>query len=42
MIIFLGIVYWAFVSRRRDSFDDAARMPLEDDKIDSHKENHHA
>ncbi len=34
MILFLGIVIWAYSSRRKKQFDAAARMPLEDD--DSH------
>ncbi len=25
---FAGIVWWAYVARRRDSFDDAARAPF--------------
>ena len=31
MITFLGIVAWAFSSKRKESFDEAARLPLEDD-----------
>ena len=31
MILFLGIVVWAYSSRRKKQFDAAARMPLEDD-----------
>ena len=31
MLTFIGIVLWAWSSRRRSSFDAAARMPLEDD-----------
>ncbi|MBI3569619.1 MAG: cbb3-type cytochrome c oxidase subunit 3 [Gammaproteobacteria bacterium] len=34
MILFLGIVVWAYSSRRKTQFDAAARMPLEDE--DSH------
>ncbi len=34
MILFLGIVVWAYSSRRKKQFDAAARMPLEDE--DSH------
>jgi cytochrome c oxidase cbb3-type subunit 4 len=29
--VFLGIVAWAWSGRRRQSFDEAAKMPLEDD-----------
>ncbi len=28
--IFIGIVAWAYSSKRRDDFDAAARLPLED------------
>jgi cytochrome c oxidase cbb3-type subunit 4 len=31
MIIFLGIVAWAWSRRRQKSFEKAARLPLEDD-----------
>jgi cytochrome c oxidase cbb3-type subunit 4 len=29
--VFAGIVIWAWSSRRKAKFDEAARMPLEDD-----------
>lgn len=29
--IFIGIVAWAFSGRRKQRFDEAARMPLNDD-----------
>ncbi|MEP6938574.1 MAG: cbb3-type cytochrome c oxidase subunit 3 [Rudaea sp.] len=28
MVMFVGIVLWAYSSRRRADFDDAARLPL--------------
>ena len=31
LILFIGIIIWAFSSRRKQRFDAAARMPLEDD-----------
>lgn len=31
VIIFLGIVVWAWSSKRKARFDAAARMPLEED-----------
>lgn len=35
-VIFVGVVIWAWSSRRKESFDKAARMALDDDKpIDS-------
>ena len=32
VILFIGIVFWAWSSRRKTEFDAAARMPLEDDE----------
>ncbi len=29
--IFVGIIAWAWSGRRKQSFDEAAKMPLEDD-----------
>jgi cytochrome c oxidase cbb3-type subunit 4 len=31
LVIFIGIVVWAFEHRRKASFDEAARLPLADD-----------
>jgi cytochrome c oxidase cbb3-type subunit 4 len=33
MITFLGIVVWAFSSKRKAAFDEAARLPFEDDPL---------
>jgi cytochrome c oxidase cbb3-type subunit 4 len=30
--IFIGIVIWAYSKRRKKDFDEAARLPLEDEK----------
>lgn len=30
-VLFVGIVVWAWSSRRRAAFDAAARVPLDDD-----------
>jgi cytochrome c oxidase cbb3-type subunit 4 len=30
-LAFVGIVWWAYSSRRKQTYDEAARMPLEDD-----------
>lgn len=30
MITFLGIVAWAYSSKRKSSFDEAARLPFDD------------
>ena len=38
MVTFLGIVFWAFSSKRKSRFDEAARLPFEDDpQNDDHK-----
>lgn len=29
--LFVGIVWWAYSGRRKQAFDEAARLPLEDD-----------
>jgi cytochrome c oxidase cbb3-type subunit 4 len=32
LVLFVGMWVWAFSSRRRARFEEAARMPLEDDQ----------
>lgn len=32
LITFLGIVCWAWSAKRKQDFEEAARLPLEDDK----------
>ena len=36
IVLFLGIVGWAYSSRRRDDFADAARLPLTEETRESH------
>lgn len=31
LILFIGIVIWAYSSKRRKDFDEAARLPLDDE-----------
>ena len=31
MVTFLGIVVWAYSSKRKASFDEAARLPFDDE-----------
>ena len=31
MVTFLGIVVWAFSSKRKAAFDEAARLPFDDE-----------
>jgi cytochrome c oxidase cbb3-type subunit 4 len=37
-LTFLGIVAWAWSSRRKADFDAAARLPLEEDDVDPTQE----
>ncbi len=32
MIVFVGIVAWAYSGKRKHRFEEAARIPLEDDE----------
>ncbi len=41
LILFLGIVVWAFSSRRKKDFDEAARLPLEENKDGNEEQNKH-
>jgi cytochrome c oxidase cbb3-type subunit 4 len=40
LVLFVGMWVWAFSSRRRARFDEAARMPLEDDAVRKPLEGH--
>ena len=31
LVVFIGIVFWAYSSKRKQDFDEAARLPLDDD-----------
>jgi cytochrome c oxidase cbb3-type subunit 4 len=31
-VLFLGIVFWAYSSKRKRAFDEAARLPFEEDE----------
>ena len=34
-VLFIAIIFWAWSSKRKDEFERAARLPLDDDKPDS-------
>lgn len=37
LLIFIGIILWAFSKNRRSDFEEAARLPLEDQPpLDQH------
>ena len=38
LVAFIGIVVWAWSPRRKRRFEDAARLPLDDDADDDMKE----
>jgi cytochrome c oxidase cbb3-type subunit 4 len=33
LLLFIGIVAWAWSSKRKKDFDDAARLPLDSDEV---------
>jgi cytochrome c oxidase cbb3-type subunit 4 len=33
MALFIGLVLWAYSRRRQATFDAAARLPLDDDRV---------
>ena len=36
LVIFIGIVLWAWSDRRKESFNEAAQLPLENDELPHH------
>ncbi len=38
IIVFIGIIAWAYSSRRRRDFEEAARIPLEDETPSENKD----
>ncbi|NCF28343.1 MAG: CcoQ/FixQ family Cbb3-type cytochrome c oxidase assembly chaperone [Gammaproteobacteria bacterium] len=35
LVIFIGIVVWAWSGKRKQGFDEAAHIPLADDELES-------
>ena len=35
LVTFIGIVLWAYSSKRKNTFDEAARLPFDDEELDS-------
>ena len=33
LVTFLGIIYWAYSGKRKEDFEEAANLPLEDDIV---------
>jgi len=43
LLIFIGICVWAYSSRRKTEFEEAANLPLdEDDALNEHQSNNNA
>ena len=38
-LVFIGICVWAWSARRKSKFDEAARLPLDDDRPESSSDN---
>jgi cytochrome c oxidase cbb3-type subunit 4 len=38
-LVFIGIVIWAWSSKRKKQFDEAARLPLDDDLLEKKEQN---
>ena len=36
-VMFIGIVVWAWSGRRKSGFDEAARLPLDDESLPPHQ-----
>ena len=36
LVAFVGVCIWAWSSKRKRAFDDAANLPFADDDIDKH------
>lgn len=32
-VAFIGVIWWAWSARRKDDFEEAANLPLEDDDV---------
>lgn len=41
LILFVGIIVWAYSGSRRAAFEEAARIPLTDDEVDVAAETNH-
>ena len=37
LLVFLGIVFWAWSSKRRDDFEEAAQLPLDEEDRDDRR-----
>lgn len=40
MLVFIGIVIWAWSSKRKKDFEEAARLPLEEDSAAERESRH--
>ena len=35
LLVFVGVIVWVYFVRSREHFDEAARLPLEDDDVEA-------
>ena len=42
IVAFIGVVLWAYSSKRKNSFDEAANLPFADDETDAKKRDEEA
>jgi cytochrome c oxidase cbb3-type subunit 4 len=40
VMVFIGIVAWAYNGKRKQAFDEAARLPLDDDPLTTNGDEH--
>ena len=40
LVLFIAIFFWAWSSRRKGEFEEAARLPLDDDQLDNEEQHH--
>ncbi len=36
MVTFIGLCVWAYSSKRKETFDEAANLPFADDELNQH------
>lgn len=36
MVTFIGLCIWAYSSKRKETFDEAANLPFADDELNKH------
>ena len=39
-VLFIAIIFWAWSSRRKSEFEEAARLTLDDDRLENEEKHH--